>query len=101
MVASRRPGSRYNSRSHAHVGFLIILALVSLVLALGLYAYGNVKTAEPALQERNCRMEQMLAGVTDPAELERLCSSAAVGSAPPSEQLRGDEAEEQISQPSD
>jgi len=26
------------SRSHAHVGFLIIIALVSLLLALGLYA---------------------------------------------------------------
>jgi hypothetical protein len=40
------------------VGFLVILALVSLVVALGLYALRQVKATEPALAEYERRLEQ-------------------------------------------
>lgn len=53
-LTSRRP---YHQRSGVDVRLLLILALVSLLLALGLYALGQVAVLEPQLGERQRRQE--------------------------------------------
>ena len=77
----------YDSRSHAHVGFLLILALVSLVVALGLSAHRKVqKDTVPAAQEHNRRLEQAskqprqrASAVARCGGVKRGCQPAAVG----------------------
>jgi len=62
--------SRPGSRSHAHVGFLIILALLSLIAALGLYALGQVEVLEPQLGEHQRRQEAAAEQPRPPAAAE-------------------------------
>jgi uncharacterized protein HemX len=58
-----RPGSRsvnrtYHQRTGADVRLLVLIALVSLVVALGLYAWLRVEAVQPSIEERQRRMEQ-------------------------------------------
>lgn len=56
---SKLPSRSYNQRTGADVRLLIILALVSLLLALGLSAWRKVQEdTVPAAQEHNRRLEQ-------------------------------------------
>ena len=58
--ATRAPKTRtYNQRSGAEVSLLIILALVSLLVALGLYAWGRVEDLAPELEERQRHLEEV------------------------------------------